>query len=856
MIAACLVLSTFVDSSWADAEPPVQHWLWSKAYAIPNETARHGIANFSIAEGGNQKLYVGTAKIRANAFLVEFDPATRKSNVVIDAQQETDSTGNGYAAQAMIGTRNNVGVSGKIYLGTRQGARKPGDAADSYPGGHPLVFDPQTGKTKSYGVPVAHQGIMSIAPDESRGVAYISTCSELRDIASTHFIQLDLKTGKYVDLLDCQHMYSFVVVDWLGRAYHPIRGGEIARYDPATKKLERLKQTIDSKPAPFLDLDEPDLINWQTSPDRKTLYAVARQINQLYAFDLTAKGAVLTGRSLGPLVEGALGTNCSAMCVAGNGQVWMGVSASVDASFFARLGMAIAEGPIKKAWQMLRVVSYTPGDIAPKDLGAIAIANPDYAGVEKHEGNPVRKHDGVYSLSDGTLLPRNTVAGICAHSNGNIYITTQRPFTIHEIKIPRVAAIVTEYRHNTHADVIIGRLAQTDTLDDKGQTANIKLAGLFTDQVPSNDTSRKWSAKYGFPIYPTVEEALRAGSAGPLGVDGILMIAEHGNYERNATGSTIYPKRRLFTQIANVVEASGRKNVPIFSDKHLADNWTDAKWIYDRAKELEMPMMAGSSLPACWRYPPTDVRRGAKLKQIVGISYGSLDSYGFHGLEMLQCLVERRANGETGVKSVQTFVDDAVWKAGDDGVYDRKLLDAALARLRIKLWEKRKKTARNHRLIDLGAESAHRRQNVRKAIRTNTLGVREVVGSPVLFVVDYNDGLRACLFTLNGAVAEWAAAWRYEDDSTDSTLFSLQDARPYSHFTYLLMGAEKLMQTGIPAWPVERTLLTSGVLDAVLISKSRQGQRVPTPYLDVTYKSHFNWRQPPPRPPDRPSGSQ
>jgi hypothetical protein len=134
--------------------------------------------------------------------------------------------------------------------------------------------------------------------------------------------------------------------------------------------------------------------------------------------------------------------------------------------------------------------------------------------------------------------------------------------------------------------------------------------------------------------------------------------------------------------------------------------------------------------------------------------------------------------------------------------------------------------------------------------------VREVVGSPVLFVVDYNDGLRACLFTLNGAVAEWAAAWRYEDDSTDSTLFSLQDARPYSHFTYLLMGAEKLMQTGIPAWPVERTLLTSGVLDAVLISKSRQGQRVPTPYLDVTYKSHFNWRQPPPRPPDRPSGSQ
>jgi len=167
-----------------------------------------------------------------------------------------------------------------------------------------------------------------------------------------------------------------------------------------------------------------------------------------------------------------------------------------------------------------------------------------------------------------------------------------------------------------------------------------------------------------------------------------------------------------------------------------------------------------------------------------------------------------------------------VWKAGEDGVYEKKLLDEALARLTIKLWERRKKT------------------------------VQESVKSPTLFVVNYNDGLRASLLTLNGAIAEWSAAWRYDDDSVDSTMFSVQDARPFSHFTYLLMGIEKLMQTGQPAWPVERTLLTSGVLDAVLISKSKDGQLVPTPYLNVNYKSNFNWRQPPPRPPDRPSRSQ
>lgn len=807
-----LVILLSVNCIAAADEPPVQHWLWSTAHAIPKETTSEGSGYFSIVEGHNKKLYIGTAKYGSNAYLVEFDPATKQMLVVLDAQKEIGKTATGFAAQAKFHTRNNVGASGKIYLGTKQGYPKDGETRADYLGGHPMVFDPVTGQTQVFEIPVAQQGIISVTPDESRGVAYVSTCSDERPIESTHFMRLDLKTGKYTDLLDCRHMYAFIVVDWKGRAYHPILGGEIARFDPETNQLERLKQTIDGQPPTVeshLADEQSHPINWEISPDRKTLYAVAMSTNQLYAYDLTGDGKTLVGRSLGPLVSSAESTDCRALCVAPDGRVWMGVNATMS-----------------KGQNLLRVVSYTPGSTAPQDHGAIAIGNPDYTEFTDDAGKPLPHHHGVHSLSDGTLLPRYVVMGICAHSNGRVYVTTLAPFTVHEIKIPRVAAVVTEYRHNTHADVIVGRLVQTDTLDDLGATANLKLAGLFTDQIPENETSRKWSGKYGFPIYPTVEQALSAGTDSPLGVDGIILVAEHGTYEDNEFGNTIYPKRRLFTQIANAVEASGRKNVPYFSDKHLADNWADAKWIYDRAKELDMPMMAGSSLPACWRFPQTDVHRGAKLKQIVGISYGSLDSYGFHGLEMLQCLAERRSNGETGVKSVQTFVDDAVWKAGEDGVYDAKLFDEALARMKIRIWEKNKKT------------------------------VREAVRSPVLFVVEYNDGLRANLLTLNGAVGEWSAAWQYEDDSIDSTLFSLQDARPFAHFTYLLMGVERLMQTGQPAWPVERTLLTSGVLDALLISKSKASQQILTPYLNVSYQSKFNWRQPPPPPPDRPNASQ
>jgi hypothetical protein len=379
---------------------------------------------------------------------------------------------------------------------------------------------------------------------------------------------------------------------------------------------------------------------------------------------------------------------------------------------------------------------------------------------------------------------------------------------------PRVAAVVTEYRHNSHADVIVSRLLQTETLDGQGRRPELDLVSLYTDQVPQNDTSRKLAAEHGFPIYEKVSEALTLG--GELAVDGVLLVAEHGDYPKSDTGGTVYPKRRLFEETAKVFEQSGR-SVPVFIDKHLADNWTDAKWIYDTARRLEAPLMAGSSLPVLWRYPPRDVERGAKLKEIVAVSYHTLDAYGFHALEMVQCLVERRAGGETGVAAVQCLEGDAVWEAGERGVYDAKLLEQALARFR-------ERPLRKDRTL------------------------QEMVKNPILCTIEYRDGLRAHVLTLNGAAAEWSVAWRDEGGREDSTLFWTQEARPFQHFTYLLRGVEQMIHTGKPVWPVERTLLTSGVLDALLISRRDGGKRLETPYLAVEYQSDWNWRQPPPPP--------
>jgi hypothetical protein len=541
--------------------------------------------------------------------------------------------------------------------------------------------------------------------------------------------------------------------------------------------------------------------------------------NQLYSYDLTGEGETLAGRSLGPLVPDANATDCRALCVAHDGTVWAGVATSYE-----------------KRPSVLRLVSYRPGDPSPTDRGPLAIGNPDYTTFTDAAGKTKPFHNGVKRRDDGTLIPLHSIMGICAARDGTVYATTLSPFTLHAIRFPKVAGITTEYRHNSHADLLLSRMLETDTLDGRGERPVMSLASLVTDQVPPADTSRALAKRHGFPIFDAIGPALTLGKEKQLAVDGVLLIAEHGKYPVSDTGQVVYPKRRMFEQIAATFRACGT-SVPVFIDKHLADNWTDAKWIYDTAKALHAPLMAGSSLPVLWRYPPADVRRGAKLQEIVAVSYHTLDAYGFHALEIVQALAERRAGGETGVASVQCFSGKAVWEAEKSDLYDRRLLDEALSRLKVRPLPPDKK-------------------------------IEELVPNPILFAINYHDGLRANVFTLNPAVGEWAAAWRYADEEkgrekidaqsndgqSSSALFWTQEARPFMHFAHQLTGIEKMMQTGKPTWPVERTLLTSGLLDALLTSKRNGGKPLATPWLNVQYESNWNWHQPPAPPPGRPIG--
>lgn len=420
---ALIGLSRVSFSTASAAKPAKQKWLMSKAYVVPKRTAPDGEGYFAIIEGHNRRLYIGTHANAINSWLVEFDPAAEKMKAVVDVHKVIGKDLRGFGSQAKIHTRNNVGKSGKIYFGSKQGYPNKTEKREDYPGGYPMVYDPATGKTKVYPIPVPHHGINSITPDEAHGVAYISTCSDHRPGPgeSAIFLQLDLKTGKYKRLMDTEHFYGFIVVDHLGRAYHPILGGDIARFDPRSEKLQRLKQTIDGK-SPTAETSlaktpKPDPINWDISPDRKTIYAQAMRENALYAYDLTQEGNVLKGRKLGTLLPGAEGIDCRAMCVGPSGTAWCAITKKhTDGT------------------RRLHLVGYKPGDKAPRDYGQVGVSNPDYTETKDKNGKTLPFHGGFYKTPEGITTSKYVILGVCEAKDGSVYILALIPYTV--LRVP------------------------------------------------------------------------------------------------------------------------------------------------------------------------------------------------------------------------------------------------------------------------------------------------------------------------------------------------------------------------------------------------------------------------------------
>jgi hypothetical protein len=368
-------------------------------------------------------------------------------------------------------------------------------------------------------------------------------------------------------------------------------------------------------------------------------------------------------------------------------------------------------------------------------------------------------------------------------------------------KLP-VAAIVTEYRKNSHADVIITKLLEGWN-HNGGEGPALKLAGLYTDQVPKNDLSRELARRHGFPIFASIEDAITLGT-GRVQVAGVLSIGEHGNYPYTAdTNQHMYPRRRFFDQIAAALRKGGTI-VPVFNDKHLAYRWEDAQSMFETAREMKIPLLAGSSIPVAWRVPPLALPVGCELTEAMATGSGGLESYGFHALETLQCMVERRKGGETGVAAVQAVQGESITQAEKSGRWSRELLLAAAAS---------------------GGSPAD-----------PPGGPTDLGKSAVFYLIEYRDGLQGAVAMRTSVAKEFSFACRIKDEAkVVATTMRLDEAAPYTHFAHLLKAIEHTIHTGKPAYPVERTVLTTGVLDALMHSLAADGKRIETPHLAIRY---------------------
>lgn len=363
----------------------------------------------------------------------------------------------------------------------------------------------------------------------------------------------------------------------------------------------------------------------------------------------------------------------------------------------------------------------------------------------------------------------------------------------------KIAAVITEYRVPAHADVIVGKFIKGFPTDDGLIEPQVDIVSMYLDQIPDNDIGLQVSKEYDIPIYQSISAALCLGGS-ELAVDGVLSIGEHGSYAYNEKGQHMHPRRFFFEQICGVFSTSGR-SVPVFSDKHLSYNWRDSKWMYDRAQQLGVPFMAGSSIPLGWRDPWLEHELDAPIEDALVLSFGGIESYGYHGLEALQCMIERRSGGEAGLAAVQCLEGEAVWRAGADGLWSRELAEAAAA-----------------------------------AGETASGSMEESCDNPAAFLLEFRDGFKATLLQLNGYAKEWSYAARVDGQVLATGLRT--HGPPYPHFSYLGLNIEAMFLSGEPQYPVERTLLVSGALDALMDSRHRGHIRLETPHLDVAYRSY------------------
>jgi hypothetical protein len=370
----------------------------------------------------------------------------------------------------------------------------------------------------------------------------------------------------------------------------------------------------------------------------------------------------------------------------------------------------------------------------------------------------------------------------------------------------RVAAIFTAFFRRSHAFNILENFLESYLFNGKRIDPGMDVVSFYADQFPASDMAREVAKRSKIPLYKTIPEALCLGKR-ELAVDAVLSIGEHGTYPVTKLGQVEYPRKRFFDESVAVMRRS-RRFVPFFNDKHLSYRWDWAQQMYEVARKLGIPLMAGSSVPLAQRWPTLEVPVGTAIAEAVAIHGGGVESYDFHGFEVLQSLVEFRKGGETGIASVEFLRGEALWKAATAKRWSLALAEAALA-----------------------AEFGKKIPNLRQI-----KGEKPV--EPHGLLLTYQDGLKALVLKLGTKSTRWNFAYRSANEAKlQATSFYTGPWGNRNLFQALAHAIQEHFRQRRAPYAVERTLLATGVVEAAVRSRAAAGKSILTPHLHFAYKA-------------------
>ncbi len=398
-IFATMVTSHLSAAAGEVAKAPFRY-VWATAHHILPQTHNNESGYFSLVDGLDGKMYVGTTKYDVNSYLVEFDPKTQEQRIVIDTHKLTGQTATKSAAQAKIHTRNFVAPSGRVYCGSMHGHRRKDEP--KYPGGYVMVYDPKTDTAEHFGIPAPGKSVIDVVADEKRGLIYAVILKP-----DNRWMICDVKTRRWRDLGPRAVRYGNTLIDGHGRANTITeKGFQLAQYDPDTGKVTVRDILVDGKKMPRQG--QP---TWRLAPDGRTSYLIGVSDPTLWAIDLYSKGEAVNARRVGKMVEGRKPSCKTGMDVARDGRVYAVVRVENDTGF--------------GAGKLHRLSRYDPTTGRIEQLGVLAVRNPDFVDFDK-----TTYAHGYHTFPDAVLAPNMFHYALKVNVDGDVYVTTLYPFSL------------------------------------------------------------------------------------------------------------------------------------------------------------------------------------------------------------------------------------------------------------------------------------------------------------------------------------------------------------------------------------------------------------------------------------------